>query len=96
MATQYTFARLTAPSQFMPEDEVIFKLEYSEDLVSTEATLVVDGYTDYWPGSEQVPAYNYGNYQQSKYIHTSMGSTWDVGYEEFRVPANSLGITPPP
>ena len=96
MATQYTFARLTAPSQFMPEDEVIFKLEYSEDLVSTEATLVVDGYTDYWPGSEQVPAYNYGNYQQSKYIHTSMGSTWDVGYEEFIVPANSLGIIPPP
>lgn len=96
MATVYTFARLTPPRQFRPEEDVIFKLEYSEDLVALPATLIIDGYSDYWEGSPEVPAYDYHEYRQVQIPHTSLGNTWDVGYEEYLVPGGSLGKTPPP
>lgn len=95
MATSYTFARLTAPKQFRPEEDVVFKLEYSEDLVSTSATLIIDGYVDSWGGNEDVPAYNYTGTTITHIIHESKGWTWDIGYEEFTVPGGALGKTPP-
>ena len=94
MASLNTFAKLIAPPQFRPEEAVTFKLEYSQDLVDTYATLVIDGYIDRWVGSEQVPAYDYRGTKITHYVVASLGWDWDTGYEEYIVPGGTLGITP--
>lgn len=94
MASLNTFAKLIAPQQFKPEETVTFRLEYSQDLVDTYATLVIDGYIDSWVGSAEVPAYSYTGTKITHYVVTSLGWDWDTGYEEYIVPGGTLGKTP--
>ena len=83
MASLSTYAKLTAPAQFRPVSgqTVKFKLQYSKDLATNYATLVIEGYNeDGMTGTKM-----------TKYINTAIGGQY---YEEFDVPCDDIGFTP--
>lgn len=86
MASLATYAKLIPPAQFMPNQEVTFRLHHSEDLVGKYATLVIDGYTETYEGT---------TYDGTKITHQlgmAIGGQWMTDYI---VPEDTLGITYP-
>lgn len=107
MASLSTYAKLTPPKQFKPEEECVFRLQYSHDLVCNFATLYI------WNGNSNSSSIYFGNtgdsvttdittgtvsstgitYEQTQYINTAIGGQW---YEEFVIPPNAIArpLTP--
>lgn len=83
MASLNTYAKLTAPQQFRPVSgqTVKFRLQYSHDLSTNYATIVIDGYNEDGMTGTKL----------TKYINTAIGGQW---YEEFDVPCDDIGFTP--
>ena len=46
MASLSTYAKLSAPPMFRPEEECDFRMEFSDDLMLLYATIVIDGYQE--------------------------------------------------
>lgn len=87
MASLSTYAKLSLKKQFVPEEEAVFTLQYSNDLVGKYGTIVIDGYLcqlnpDGYP------------YTGCKITHTLNTIAGGQPFEEFRIPVNTLGQTP--
>ena len=84
-----TYARLEAPAMFRPVDNenVSFRLYYSEDLTGGTAIISINGY------NLGVNGNNYGGdgYTQQRIINTSHGG---VRYEDFTFDSGTFGETP--
>ena len=87
-ASLNTYAKLTPPQMFVPEEEVRFRLQYSSDLVFLYATLVIEGYreADYPDGGR--------DFTGTKITKRIMYGIAGQGYDEFIVPGGTLGFTP--
>lgn len=81
-----TYAKLTKPPQFRPNEEAKFRLEYSQDLSCLWASLKIYGYTLRVDGGGE-----YSGTTITHYINISMAG---VGITEFVVPPNTLGEIP--
>lgn len=80
-----TYAKLSQPRQFMPDEDVTFTFEYSTDMLGKIATLKVYGY------SYTIDGITYTGTEQS----TTLRAVWlGTGYEEFTIPANTLAKNP--
>lgn len=80
-----TYAKLSKPPQFKPDESVTMYLEYSTDLLGCTATLKVYGY------SYNIDGTTYTGTEQSAILR----AVWlGTGYEEFVIPANILGKVP--
>ena len=84
MASLATYAKLTPPSQFVPHpnQNVLFRLQYSEDLTGKYGTLVIDGY-------------DIAGYTGYKVTHQLMIATAGQWYTEYVVDSGLLGIAYP-
>ena len=93
MASMATYAKLTLKQQFRPDEDAIFRLEYSKDLmndlINPYGTLVIDGYY-----MKLQP--NGNEYEGTKITHSLHNIVGGQPYEEFVVPAGTLGATPLP
>lgn len=87
-ASLNTYAKLTPPPMFVPEEEVRFRLQYSNDLVFLYATLIIEGYreADYPDGGR--------DFTGTKITKRIMYGIAGQGYDEFTVPGGTLGFTP--
>lgn len=90
MASLATYAKLTPPAQFVPHPgvNVLFRLQYSEDLVLKYATLVIDGYTI----RETTTDNTYTGYKETHTLGQAIGGQW---YSEYTVDSGLLGIAYP-
>lgn len=90
MASLATYAKLTPPAQFVPHlgTNVLFRLQYSEDLVLKYATLVIDGYSLTDLDTDIV----YNGYKETHTLGMAIGGQW---YSEYNVDSGLLGIAYP-
>ena len=83
MASLATYAKLTPPAQFQPEEQVLFRLQYSQDLVFKYATLIIDGYTEQLEDGTV-----YDGYKSTHQISWATAGQW---YTEYIIPSGTLG-----
>lgn len=80
-----TYAKLSKPPQFKPDESVTMYLEYATDLLGYTATLKINGY------SYTIDGITYTGTEQTAILR----AVWlGTGYEEFVIPANTLGKIP--
>lgn len=81
MASLATYAKLTCtPNQFRPEEDIKFRLQYSQDLVTARGTLYIDGTR--WD-SESAEA--------TQILDTAIGGQW---LAEWNIPGGTLATSP--
>lgn len=80
-----TYAKLIKPPQFQPDEEVTFRMEFSQDLICCWATLKIYGY------SLSIDGNTYTGTSVTEYINVSWLGT---GWVEFKIPANTLAVLP--
>lgn len=87
-ASLNTYAKLTPPPMFRPEESAKFRLQYSNDLTFMYATLVIEGYreADFPDGGR--------DFTGTKITKIIMYGIAGQGYDEFVVPGGTLGFTP--
>lgn len=90
MASLATYAKLTPPAQFVPHPgvNVLFRLQYSEDLTSKYATLIIDGYSL----TEDTTGNVYDGYKETHLLGWAIAGQW---YSEYYVNSGLLGIAYP-
>lgn len=87
MASLATYAKLKLKQQFRPEEDAIFQLQFSKDLLAKYGTLVIDGYVVKVGTEGEV-------YNGTKITHSL---NWSVGgqpYQEYTVAGGTLGLSP--
>lgn len=90
MASLATYAKLIPPQQFVPHPgvNVLFRLQYSEDLVLKYATLIIDGYSI----TDLTTENTYTGYKETHILGMAIGGQW---YSEYSVDSGLLGIAYP-
>lgn len=90
MASLATYAKLTPPDQFIPLTgvNVIFKMQYSEDLTTKYATLIIDGYSETVVSTGEV----YTGLKRTHQLTTAIGGQW---YTEYVIDSSLLGKSYP-
>ncbi len=90
MASLATYAKLTPPNQFVPLPDVYvtFGMQYSSDLTSKYATLVIDGYTETIEETGEV----FEGLKQTYQLSVAVGGQW---YVEYNIDSTLLGKSYP-